>query len=87
MKLHTFELFLILLGGIFAMANCHADGMNNILIPAHSVWKYDSGAPSVTSTAWTNVEFDDSKWPSGHTGLGYGDDDDRTKLDDMRGIT
>ncbi len=67
------------------MANCHADVMNNILIPAYSVWKYDTGAPSVTSTAWTNVEFDDSKWPSGHTGLGYGDDDDRTKLDEMRG--
>ncbi len=67
------------------MANSHADSMDTLLIPAHSVWKFDTGAPEVTSTAWTSVVFDDSKWPSGLAGFGYGDEDDRTELDDMRG--
>ena len=66
------------------MANCHADTMDNILIPPYSDWKYDTGAPAVKSTAWTRVDFDDSRWRTGRAGFGYGDDDDRTELEDMR---
>lgn len=33
---------------------------------------------------WMNPGFDDAGWLSGTTGIGYGDDDDATVLDDMR---
>ncbi len=39
----------------------------------------------MSSTEWTTVAFDDSNWPSGRAGFGFGDNDDRTELDDMRG--
>jgi len=55
-------------------------------------WKYFKGTeePSpgdegVATTEWTEVGFDDSAWLDGATGIGYGDDDDQTVLDDMRG--
>jgi hypothetical protein len=34
---------------------------------------------------WTALGFDDSGWETGTLGIGYGDDDDGTVLDDMRG--
>lgn len=85
LKLSANVLFLTLIVASFALVNAYANSMDTTLIPARSEWKYDAGAPSVTSTAWTTVAFDDSNWPSGHAGFGYGDDDDRTELDDMRG--
>lgn len=33
---------------------------------------------------WMNPGFNDAGWLSGTTGIGYGDDDDATVLDDMR---
>nr|NIP96627.1 DUF1800 domain-containing protein [Akkermansiaceae bacterium] len=33
---------------------------------------------------WNNPRFDDTGWETGVTGLGYGDNDDATVLDDMR---
>ena len=33
---------------------------------------------------WASPSFDDSTWLSGATGIGYGDDDDATILDDMQ---
>ena len=42
----------------------------------------DEGEPT---TAWTAVGFGDAGWNRGVTGIGYGDGDDATVLDDMRG--
>ncbi len=36
-------------------------------------------------TNWASLAFNDSGWESGPTGIGYGDDDDATVLDDMLG--
>ncbi len=64
------------------MPDSHA---GDILIPARSIWKFDKGVPEVTSNAWSRIDFDDSAWPSGPAGFGYGDDDDLTELTDMQG--
>ncbi|MCH7689078.1 MAG: PQQ-binding-like beta-propeller repeat protein, partial [Planctomycetes bacterium] len=53
------------------------------LINPNDRWRYLAG--SDPQEDWTTVEFDDSAWKSGKAGFGYGDDDDRTVLDDMRG--
>lgn len=53
-------------------------------------WKYFRGVeePSTDglgnpTTAWREDGFDDTLWESGPTGIGYGDGDDATVLDDM----
>lgn len=52
------------------------------LIPRHATWKYfaSSAAPPAD---WNRASFDDSDWRLAATGIGYGDDDDRTVLADM----
>lgn len=54
-------------------------------------WKYFKGTrePSpggngAATTEWTRVDFNDSTWTAGSTGIGYGDNDDATTLSDMR---
>jgi hypothetical protein len=58
------------------------------VVDAGELWKYTPGtAPfSDPPLAWTQPEFDDSSWQVGPSGFGYGDDDDATALDDMRGL-
>jgi len=50
-------------------------------------WRFLRGtrAPLGEPIAWTRADFDDSDWEHGPSGFGYGDLDDRTRLDDMRG--
>jgi len=57
-----------------------------ILVDVGEEWRYFKGIehPSDPANGWTDPNFDDSGWPSGPTGIGYGDDDDATVLDDMR---
>lgn len=57
------------------------------LIPPGDTWRYlkGFGEASYPPTAWQQPEYDDTGWLSGNTGLGYGDNDDATLLDDMRG--
>jgi len=43
------------------------------------------GPSSEPTLTWTEEGFDDSSWLPGATGIGYGDDDDATVLEDMRG--
>jgi len=57
-----------------------------------SWWRYFKGVrePSpdpftgLPTTAWTRIEFDDSAWLTGRTGIGFGDNDDETVLKDMQ---
>jgi len=66
----------------------HASLGPDTLVSAESeTWRYFRGTtePSGGTTAWTAVDFDDSSWPTGPGGFGYGDGDDATVLDDMRG--
>ncbi|MGQ9591349.1 MAG: hypothetical protein ACUVYA_13775, partial [Planctomycetota bacterium] len=44
------------------------------------VWKYFEGTADPPA-GWNGRGFDDSSWPSGPSGFGYGDSDDATVLD------
>ncbi|MDG1985346.1 MAG: metallophosphoesterase family protein [Planctomycetota bacterium] len=47
-------------------------------------WRFLAGADPA-GASWREVGFDDSSWAQGTGGFGYGDDDDVTVLDTMRG--
>ena len=56
------------------------------LLPEGANWKYFEGRSEPSKALeWTRAAFDDSDWKEGASGFGYGDDDDRTVLTDMRG--
>ncbi|MBN1443607.1 MAG: CotH kinase family protein [Planctomycetes bacterium] len=57
------------------------------IVPLGSSWKYLPGRaePSAEPLGWTLAGFDDSGWLSGRATIGYGNFDDETVLDDMRG--
>ena len=53
------------------------------IIDTDEEWRYFKGrvAPPVD---WTAIDFNDAAWLRGQTGIGFGDNDDRTVLTDMR---
>ncbi|MEE3053763.1 MAG: lamin tail domain-containing protein [Planctomycetota bacterium] len=53
------------------------------LIADDEIWRYFRGTQAPPAN-WRDRGFDDSDWESGRTGIGYGDGDDTTVLDDMR---
>ena len=53
------------------------------LIDPNGRWRYLAGTDPRKD--WASVNFDDSAWKSGRAGFGYGDEDDRTVLKNMRG--
>jgi len=53
-----------------------------VLIAISEEWRYQKGLEPVAED-WFEPDFDDSEWASGPTGIGYGDNDDATILDDM----
>lgn len=56
------------------------------LIPRNAQWRYFKGTEDPSEDiVWTTAEFDDQLWEEDTAGFGYGDDDDETVLDDMRG--
>ncbi len=60
-------------------------GGERILFQPGDEWKYFPGRTEPASRDdWTEPGFDDSGWESGPAGIGYGDGDDQTVLDDMR---
>ena len=63
------------------------------LIDIGDDWSYFKGTeePSpdgdgLPTTGWTDAAFDDSLWTIGASGIGYGDGDDTTVLDDMEDL-
>jgi hypothetical protein len=49
------------------------------IIDIGSDWKY-TVPNNTTSASWYLAGYDDSSWPSGQSGFGYGDGDDNTEL-------
>ncbi len=47
---------------------------------ADSDWKYELGNASIP-VDWNQINYDDSNWNSGQGGIGYGDNDDNTIID------
>ncbi|RLD66124.1 MAG: hypothetical protein DRI98_13940, partial [Bacteroidetes bacterium] len=50
------------------------------IIRQGDLWKYRLG-DSEPPSDWNTLEFDDSGWSSGESGFGYGDDDDKTEVE------
>ncbi len=73
-------------------------GGERIFFQPGDVWKFFRGRTAPVQSPpsqpppqqqpqseWAKPDFDDSGWEQGQTGIGYGDGDDETVLDDMRG--
>ena len=56
----------------------------DILIGPGEEWSYLTGVEPGPDPEWNTLDFDDFDWELGPTGIGYGDNDDATILDDMR---
>ena len=54
------------------------------IVDTDEVWSYFKGTRAPPEN-WKELDFDDSGWLRGQTGIGFGDNDDRTVLADMRG--
>ena len=54
------------------------------LIDDDEVWRFFRGTRAPPA-AWDEPDFNDAGWEEGQTGIGYGDGDDATVLDDMAG--
>ena len=55
------------------------------LVAPSDEWNYLTGAAGGPDPDWLEEDFDDFEWEVGPTGIGYGDGDDATELDDMSG--
>lgn len=57
---------------------------DSVLIASGDAWRYRRGIQAYPD-GWNEAGFNDVSWESGPTGIGYGDGDDATILDDMPG--
>jgi hypothetical protein len=66
----------------FIPANGQISGIDHweMLITSGQEWRYFPGTEE-PSSAWNSLEFDDSEWELGVSGIGYGDGDDMTEID------
>ena len=73
------------MGGTPGRANFNTEisFVDSVIIPDNSTWRFMRGNNNPPGS-WRELDFDDSDWESGPTGIGYGDGDDRTELNDMR---
>ena len=56
---------------------------NTFVLSAHSQWQFQTSDQRADEN-WTSPDYDDSDWKRGRSGFGYGDRDDRTRLEDIR---
>ncbi|HNO76814.1 MAG TPA: PKD domain-containing protein [Phycisphaerae bacterium] len=61
------------------------DACSDVLIAVGDQWHYQKGLSGTPPVGWANTFFNDGSWLVGPTGIGYGDGDDATVLDDMAG--
>ncbi|MCH8193041.1 MAG: DUF1800 family protein [Planctomycetes bacterium] len=57
----------------------------DVLVAAGALWRYVKGGRR-PDEGWQQPGYDDAHWSLGATGIGYGDNDDETVLEDMRRI-
>ena len=63
--------------------NTETSFVDSVIIPDNATWSFFRGESNPPAT-WRELDFNDAAWESGPTGIGYGDGDDRTELNDMR---
>ncbi len=73
-------------------ADCGVEFEDTIFLDLGLGWRYFKGTAEPSpgpngepTTAWAKIGFDDTGWLRGETGIGMGDGDDATVLNDMRG--
>ncbi len=73
------------LGGSPGAANFGTQStfQDTVLIADNETWSYFKGTQASPAN-WTSAAFSDAGWLTGKTGIGYGDSDDATVLDDMQ---
>ena len=72
-------------GGTPAAENGFSSRVDSVpIVKLGAIWKYRKGTEAPPAR-WRQLDFDDRGWQSGPGGIGYGDDDDATIIDDMRG--
>lgn len=54
-----------------------------VVVPDGVQWRFFRGRQAIPAD-WNQNGFDDSSWETGPSGFGYGDNDDRTILNDMQ---
>jgi len=66
---------------IFASYRCMAQGIDHweTMVYASDTWKYFIGVTEPPAD-WITVEFDDNLWAEDAAGIGYGDEDDATEI-------
>lgn len=69
--------------GILLAGAGSTSGGGITVVPRGATWRYAKGSSAPPST-WHSTAFDDSAWSQGSAGFGYADDDDATRLADMR---
>lgn len=58
-------------------------GTGTKIVGTGDTWRFMRGT-SEPASEWKDLGFDDGGWETGVSGIGYGDDDDATVLEDMR---
>ena len=66
-----------------ALFHYHQPSMDKPHVEEGETWRYFKGTKQPPRN-WRTMSFDDSEWEQGPSGFGYGDNDDMTKLSDMR---
>ena len=61
----------------------HEPTLDKIHMEEGEIWRYFKGTKQPPAS-WRSLNFDDTEWETGPSGFGYGDNDDMTKLSDMR---
>lgn len=77
------------LGGTPGLPNFPDEGeqfIDEVFVDVGEIWRYQKGTEAFSdpAEAWRQPAFADGTWAEGATGIGYGDGDDATMLDDMR---
>src|SRR5690606_11358052 len=67
---------------VVAVSDSCVLGNDLLVVKRHASWRYHA-AKEGPGDGWQTPEYDDSQWKQGSAGFGYGDNDDRTVLDDM----
>jgi hypothetical protein len=82
---HTYSVIAVDAGNVCTQMDCtiNAFPASAIVVNVGDDWRFFRGtAPAPLD--WNQPFFDDSSWETGPTGIGYGDGDDLTNLDDMQ---
>ncbi len=78
----------LFLSAAFLMTSNSLKGQDT-LVGLDSLWiYYDSvgGPPDQGSLSWYDLNYDDSEWKTGYAQLGYGENDENTKIDSINVI-